>query len=87
MTFSHRGSDASGGNGRNQGRGRTRTRATHERSSRQGLDQARHLDSDEDDPNDGYADNRETLEFRCRNLTGVKEFDSTDKKSDFVHNF
>ena len=87
MTFSHRGSDASGGNGRNRGRGRNRTRASHERSRslapNQGLDQARHSDSEEDDPNDGYADNRETLEFRCRNLTGIKEFDSTDKNGNF----
>ena len=83
MTFSHRGSDASGVSDRNQGRGRTRTRATQERPLHQGLDQVRHSDSGEDDPNDGYADNREALEFRCRNLTGIKEFDSTDKKGNF----
>ena len=83
MTFSNRVSDTLGGSDRNQGRGRNRTRATRGRPSHQGLDQVRHSDSGEDDPDDGYADNRETLEFRCRNLTGIKEFDSTEKNGNF----
>ena len=45
--------------------------------------QDRHVDSDEDDPDDGYAVNREKLEMNCKNLT-IKEFDAQDKSQDFT---
>lgn len=65
-----------GSTGSRRGRGRGRARAHRQR-------QSRHVDSEEDDPEDGYAINRERAEFHCRTLPGTKEYNFGEKNQDF----
>ena len=74
---SHRDSDVSTAS-RRRGRGRGRDRVRTEAQPRQ----SRHSDSENDDPNDDYATNRERLETYPKTLA-IKQFLWEDKNQDF----
>ena len=69
-------SETDGSQDRASGRNRRRTRVQRPRAQRS----HRHSSSEDDDPNDGYAHNRERPEQNCHKVPGVKEFNHGAKQ-------